>query len=91
MGISIYSRSSISSGRVGKERIGVQSIKQKDFAKKLGLSYYALNEILNGSVPLQLNLCEYYQQIHASFHFHIFHDWKIGIIYDMANHLLISV
>lgn len=39
-------------GELVKEELECREIKQKDFAKKFGLSYSALNEILNGKRPI---------------------------------------
>ena len=36
-------------GELVKEELECRGIKQKDFAKKFGLSYSALNEILNAT------------------------------------------
>ena len=39
-------------GELVKEELECRGIKQKDFAKKFGLSYSALNEILNAKRPI---------------------------------------
>ena len=39
-------------GELVKEELDCRGIKQKDFAKKFGLSYSALNEILNAKRPI---------------------------------------
>ena len=39
-------------GELVKEELECREIKQKEFAKKFGLSYSALNEILNGKRPI---------------------------------------
>lgn len=39
-------------GELVKEELECRKIKQKDFAKKFGLSYSALNEILNAKRPI---------------------------------------
>lgn len=39
-------------GELVKEELECRGIKQKDFAKKFGLSYSALNEILNTKRPI---------------------------------------
>ena len=39
-------------GELVKEELECWGIKQKDFAKKFGLSYSALNEILNAKRPI---------------------------------------
>ena len=39
-------------GALVKEELECRGIKQKDFAKKFGLSYSALNEILNAKRPI---------------------------------------
>lgn len=39
-------------GELVKEELECRGIKQKDFAKKFGLSYSALNEVLNAKRPI---------------------------------------
>jgi len=39
-------------GELVKEELECRDIKQKDFAKKFGLSYSALNEVLNAKRPI---------------------------------------
>ena len=39
-------------GELVKEELESRGIKQKDFAKKFGLSYSALNEVLNAKRPV---------------------------------------
>ena len=39
-------------GELVKEELECREIQQKEFAKKFGLSYSALNEILNGKRPI---------------------------------------
>lgn len=39
-------------GELVKEELEYRGIKQKDFAKKFGLSYSALNEMLNAKRPI---------------------------------------
>lgn len=39
-------------GELVKEELECRNIKQKDFAKKFGLSYSALNEVLNAKRPI---------------------------------------
>lgn len=39
-------------GELVKEELECRGIKQKDFAKKFGISYSALNEILNAKRPI---------------------------------------
>lgn len=41
-------------GELVKEELECRGIKQKDFAKKFGLSYSALNETLNAKRPITI-------------------------------------
>lgn len=41
-------------GELVKEELECREIKQKDFAKKFGLSYSALNEVLNAKRPITI-------------------------------------
>jgi len=38
-----------------KDELEYRKIQQKEFAKKCGLSYTALNEVLNGNAPYPLS------------------------------------
>jgi len=39
-----------------KDELEYRKIQQKEFAKKCGLSYTALNEVLNGKRPISIEL-----------------------------------
>lgn len=78
-------------GELLKDELSFRNLKQKDLASAMGLSYTALNEVLNGRRPLSTELAlmfEAYLGVNADLLMRMQTDYNLQISRSNANLLV---